>query len=186
MNSVQTNIYQTHLAEEPLLLHDASSMFQLVKNLPAMQKTPVQFLGWKDPLEKGKATQYSWASLAAQLVKNPPAMWETWLWSLGWEDPLEKGKATHFSILAWRIPWTVYGVAKNLTRLSDFHFPSNNKNQRVIEQDKREGPYMAHLSKGSRTWPTKGSQFVISSGESANVLGKNYLKALRLERVWSI
>ena len=99
MNSVQTNIYQTHLAEEPLLLHDASSMFQLVKNLPAMQKTPVQFLGWKDPLEKGKATQYSWASLAAQLVKNPPAMWETWLWSLGWEDPLEKGKATVSSIL---------------------------------------------------------------------------------------
>ena len=27
---------------------------------------------------------------------------------LGWEDPLEKGQATHSSILAWRIPWTVY------------------------------------------------------------------------------
>ena len=26
---------------------------QLVKNPPAMQKTPVQFLGWEDPLEKG-------------------------------------------------------------------------------------------------------------------------------------
>ena len=25
---------------------------QLVKNLPAMQKTVVQFLGWEDPLEK--------------------------------------------------------------------------------------------------------------------------------------
>ena len=48
------------------------------------------------------------ASLVAQLVKNPPTMWETWVWSLGWEDPLEKGKATHSSILAWRIPWTVY------------------------------------------------------------------------------
>ena len=32
----------------------------------------------------------------------------TSVWSLGWEDPLEKGKATHSSILAWRIPWTVY------------------------------------------------------------------------------
>ena len=31
-------------------------MAQLVKNLPAMQKTWVQFLGWEDPLEKGKAT----------------------------------------------------------------------------------------------------------------------------------
>ena len=35
-------------------------------------------------------------------------MRETWVLSLGWEDPLEKGKATHSSILARRIPWTVY------------------------------------------------------------------------------
>ena len=26
---------------------------QLVKNLPAMQETQVQSLGWEDPLEKG-------------------------------------------------------------------------------------------------------------------------------------
>ena len=32
---------------------------QLVKNTPAMQETPVQFLGWEDPLEKGKATHSS-------------------------------------------------------------------------------------------------------------------------------
>ena len=31
----------------------ASLIAQLVKNLPAMQETPVQFLGWEDPLEKG-------------------------------------------------------------------------------------------------------------------------------------
>ena len=31
----------------------ASLIAQLVKNLPAMQETPVQFLGWGDPLEKG-------------------------------------------------------------------------------------------------------------------------------------
>ena len=39
-----------------------SLIVQLVKNLPAMQETLVQFLGWEDPLEKGKATyplQYS-------------------------------------------------------------------------------------------------------------------------------
>ena len=40
---------------------------------------------------------------------------------LGWEDTLEKGMATHSSILAWRIPWTVHGVAKSWTLLSDFH-----------------------------------------------------------------
>ena len=68
-----------------------------------------------------------WASLVAQMMKNLSAMWETWGWSLGWEHPLEKGKATHSSILAWRIPWTVYsvhGVAKSWTRMSDFHFTS--------------------------------------------------------------
>ena len=31
----------------------ASLIAQLVKNLPAMQETPVQFLGWEDPLEQG-------------------------------------------------------------------------------------------------------------------------------------
>ena len=56
-----------------------------------------------------------WASLVAQLVKNPPAMLETWVQSLSWEDPLEKGRATHSSILAWKIPWTVQGVAKSQT-----------------------------------------------------------------------
>ena len=28
-------------------------MAQMVNNLPAIQKTQVQFLGWEDPLEKG-------------------------------------------------------------------------------------------------------------------------------------
>ena len=32
-------------------------MAQMVKNLPAMQETQVQFLGWEDPLEKEMATQ---------------------------------------------------------------------------------------------------------------------------------
>ena len=84
------------------------------------------------------------ASLTPQLLKNLSAMQETqfdsWVrkihwrrvgrWgvpSLGQEDPLEKVRATHSSILAWRIPWSVYivhGVAKSWTRLSDFHFTS--------------------------------------------------------------
>ena len=37
----------------------ASLVAQLVKNLPAMQKTAVGFLGWEDPLEKGWATHSS-------------------------------------------------------------------------------------------------------------------------------
>ena len=34
----------------------------MVKNLPAIQETWVQSLGWKDPLEKGMAT---WSSILA-------------------------------------------------------------------------------------------------------------------------
>ena len=32
---------------------------QMVKNLPAMQETQVQSLGWEDPLEEEKATHSS-------------------------------------------------------------------------------------------------------------------------------
>ena len=37
----------------------ASLIAQLVRNEPAMQETPVRFLGWVDLLEKGKATHSS-------------------------------------------------------------------------------------------------------------------------------
>ena len=37
----------------------ASLIAQLVKDLPAMQETLVQFLGWEEPLEKGMATHSS-------------------------------------------------------------------------------------------------------------------------------
>ena len=37
----------------------ASMMVQMVKNVPAVQKTRVQFRGWDDPLEKGMATHSS-------------------------------------------------------------------------------------------------------------------------------
>ena len=43
----------------PLQYPWASLMSQVVKNLPAMQETWVQSLGWEDPLEKGKATHSS-------------------------------------------------------------------------------------------------------------------------------
>ena len=37
----------------------ASLIAQLGKNLPAVQETQVQFLGWEDPLEKEMATHSS-------------------------------------------------------------------------------------------------------------------------------
>ena len=50
------------------------------------------------------------ASLIAQLVKNLPSMQETLVQFLGWENLLEKETTTYSSILAWRIPWTVYSI----------------------------------------------------------------------------
>ena len=37
----------------------ASLVAQLVRNPPAMRETLVRFLGWEDPLEKGKDTHAS-------------------------------------------------------------------------------------------------------------------------------
>ena len=39
--------------------HWASPVAQMVKNLPAMQETQVQCLGWEDPMEKEMATHPS-------------------------------------------------------------------------------------------------------------------------------
>ena len=47
----------------------ASLIAQLVKNLPAVQETLVQFLGWEDPLEKGKVSCLTY--FKAQLLTLP-------------------------------------------------------------------------------------------------------------------
>ena len=43
----------------PLQYSPASLVAQLVKNLPEIWETWVRFLGWEDPLEKGKASHSS-------------------------------------------------------------------------------------------------------------------------------
>ena len=48
---------------------------QLVKNLPAMQETLVQFLGWENPLEKGMATHSS--ILAWKILTDRGSWWVT-------------------------------------------------------------------------------------------------------------
>ena len=76
------------------------------------------------------------ASLVVQLVKSPPAMRETWVQSLGWEDPLEKGKAAPSSVLAWKIPRTVWStgwqrLSYNPPILSRSPFPFSHLRPRV-------------------------------------------------------
>ena len=46
----------------------ASLVAQLIKNLPAMQETLVQFLGQEAPLEKGQATHSSILGLPWWLI----------------------------------------------------------------------------------------------------------------------
>ena len=43
----------------PIQYSEASLAAQMVKNLPAVQETWVQSLGWEDPLEKAMATHSS-------------------------------------------------------------------------------------------------------------------------------
>jgi len=42
-----------------LIIDGTSLVAQIVKNLPAMQETHIQSLGWEDPLEKELATHSS-------------------------------------------------------------------------------------------------------------------------------
>ena len=43
----------------------------MVKTLPAMQKTPVRFLGRKDPLEEGMATLSSFLAKRIPWIEDP-------------------------------------------------------------------------------------------------------------------
>ena len=97
-------------------------MAQLVKNLTAVQKTPVQKIpgsGRSHGEGIGYPLHYSQGSLMAQTAKNQPAMLKTWVQSLGWEYPLEEGMVIHSSNLSWRISmgrgawWaTVHGLTE--------------------------------------------------------------------------
>ena len=49
----------------------ASLVAQMVKNLPAMQKTQVQSLGWEDPPEKEMATHSSILAWKISWIEEP-------------------------------------------------------------------------------------------------------------------
>ena len=60
--SIRASTRQAKRSENPdvaIGLVLALLIAQLVKNLPTVQKTWVQSLGWEDPLKKGKATPSS-------------------------------------------------------------------------------------------------------------------------------
>ena len=58
----------------------SSLVAQMVKNLPAMQETQVQSLGWEDPLEKGMTTHSSILAWRIPETEEPGG-----LASMGWQ-----------------------------------------------------------------------------------------------------
>ena len=66
--------------EDSTMKFKASLVGQLVKNLPAMQETQVESLGWEDALEKGMATDFSILAWRIPWTEEPGG-----LWSIGWQ-----------------------------------------------------------------------------------------------------
>ena len=52
-------------------------MAQMVKNLPAVQETQVQSLGWEDPQEKGMATHSSIHAWKVSWTEGPVGLQST-------------------------------------------------------------------------------------------------------------
>ena len=53
-------------------------MAPLVKNPPAVQESPVQYLGQEDPLEKGTTTHSSILAWETPWTEEPGGLYSTW------------------------------------------------------------------------------------------------------------
>ena len=75
----------------------ASLLAHMINNLPAMQETQVQSLGWEDPLEKGMAPQ---SSILA--------------WRISWTE--EPGKLQSMGSRIGLFPFTVVGMLRSVLK----------------------------------------------------------------------
>ena len=92
----------------------ASLVAQVEKNVPAMQETPVRFLGREDHWRRDRLpTPVFLGFLGGSDGKESTCNVGDLGLNLGLEDPLEKGMTTHSSILAWRIH-RVFGKASTV------------------------------------------------------------------------
>ena len=84
-----------------------------------MQKTLLQFLGWEDPLEKGKLSTPVFLGFPGDSAgKESPAVWETCLGSVpgfGRSPGEGKGYPLQYSGLENSMDCIVHGVAKSRT-----------------------------------------------------------------------
>ena len=99
-----------------LIIHGLPWISQLVKNPPAMQETPVQFLGQEDPPEKGKATtpvflDFSCGSIGKESACNTGDL--GWIPGLGKSPGEGKGCPLQYSGLENSMDFIVHGVAES-------------------------------------------------------------------------
>ena len=88
------------------LLGENTLTAQLVKNWPAVQETPVRFLGWEDPLEKGYATQSSILGLP---------------WWLSWKRIRLQCGRPGFGPWVGKIPWRRERLPTSVFWPGEFH-----------------------------------------------------------------
>ena len=96
---------------------------QLVKNPPAMQETPVWFLGWEDPFEKQWLPAPVFLGFPCGLTDKESTCNVGNLDSvpgLGRSPGEGKGYPLQYSGLENSMDYIVHGVAKSWKRLSDF------------------------------------------------------------------
>ena len=102
----------------------ASLIAQLMKNPPAMQKTPVQFLGWEDSLERDRLPTPIFLGFPSDSAGKESACNVGDLDSipgLGWSPGEGKGYLFQYSGLEEFMDCIVHGVAQSGTWLMDFH-----------------------------------------------------------------
>ena len=103
----------------------ASLVTQLVKNPPALQETPLWFLGQEVPLEKGQATHpvfLGFPSDSAGRESTCNAGDLGLIPVLGRSPGEGDSYPLQYPGLEISMDYIVHGVAKSWTRLSDFHF----------------------------------------------------------------
>ena len=96
----------------------ASLIVQLVKNPPAMQETPVGFLGWEDPLEKG-FLGFPCGLAGKEFARNAGNLGS--IPGLGRSPGEGKGYPLQCSGLENSMDCILHGVTMSQTQLRDFH-----------------------------------------------------------------